>query len=90
RGALSRLVHRHGVAIRAASTEGECVRLAQRALPAEAGAFFERLVQVWQTEVYAGRAAEGAALAALCDAFDRHFGTPAAAGVPASSGPAHA
>ena len=78
RGALSRLVHVHGIAIRAASTEGECLRLAQRVLPAEAGAFFERLVRAWQTEVYAGRASEAASVAALCAGFDTHFAAPAA------------
>jgi len=73
RGALSRLVHDHLVAIRAASTEGECVRLAEQVLPASASAYFERLVGAWQTEVYAGRAADAGAVAALCEAFDTHF-----------------
>jgi hypothetical protein len=79
RGALSRLVHDHGLAIRAASTEGECLRLAQRALPSDAGAYFERLVQAWQTEVYAGRSIESASLEALCAQFDASFGAPSAA-----------
>ena len=74
RGALSRLVHDHRVPIRAASTEGECVRLAAAVLPANGCAYFERLVVAWQTEVYAGRAADAATAAALCDAFDAHFG----------------
>ena len=73
RGALSRLVHDHGIAIGAASTEGECLQLAQRALPADAGAYFEQLVRAWQTEVYAGRSAGAAALDALCAQFDAHF-----------------
>jgi hypothetical protein len=73
RGALSRLVHDHGIAIGAASTEGECVQLAQRALPADAGAYFEQLVRAWQTEVYAGRSAGAAAVDALCAQFDTHF-----------------
>ena len=73
RGALSRLVHDHLVAIRAASTEGECVRLAEQVLPTSASAYFERLVGAWQTEVYAGRAADAGAVAALCAAFDTHF-----------------
>lgn len=81
RGALSRLVHEHRVAIRAASTEGECVALAARALPHEATAYLRRLVAAWQTEVYAGRGAEPAEVLALCGAFDAHFApaTPAAA-----------
>ena len=73
RGALSRLVHDHRVAIRAASTEGECVQLTARALSADATAYFRRLVDAWQTEVYAGRGAEPAAVLALCTEFDAHF-----------------
>ena len=80
RGALSRLVHDHGVEIRAASTEGECVTLAQRALPGPAGAYFERLVRAWQTEVYAGRSNEATVLDALCAQFDAHFAARPAAG----------
>lgn len=83
RGALSRLVHDHRVAIRAASTEGECLRLAQRALPADSSGYFEQLVRAWETEVYAGRSAEAAALDALCASFDSHFAARARAGVEA-------
>ena len=73
RGALSRLVHDHQVPIRAASTEGECVQLAAVVLSANGSAYFGRLVAAWQTEVYAGRPADAAEVAALCDAFDAHF-----------------
>lgn len=73
RGALSRLVHDHGVAIRSASTEGECVVLARTALPGAGGAFFERLVGAWQVAVYAARWPDAASVAALFDAFDMHF-----------------
>lgn len=73
RGALSRLVHDHRVPIRAASTEGECVQLVARALPREASAYFRRLVDAWQTEVYAGRSAEPMAVITLCNEFDAHF-----------------
>jgi len=73
RGALSRLVHDHGVAIRSASTEGECVVLARAALPAAGGAFFERLVGAWQIAVYAARWPDAASVAALFDGFDAHF-----------------
>jgi hypothetical protein len=79
RGALSRLVHDRRVPIRAASTEGECVQLAGRVLPASGSAYFERLVREWQTEVYAGRPADAGAVAALCDGFGTHF---AAASLP--------
>ena len=73
RGALSRLVHEHEVPIRAASTEGECVRLAAAVLSASGSAYFERLVIAWQTEVYAGRSADAGVVAALCDSYDAHF-----------------
>ena len=85
RGALSRLVHDHRVAIRAASTEGECVRLAAAVLPASGSAYFERLVGAWQTEVYAGRPADPGAVAALCDSFDAHFAAPTAQAAPAQA-----
>lgn len=86
RGALSRLVHGHGIEIRAASTEGECLRLAQAVLPADASGYFERLVRAWQNEVYAGRGADAANLLALCASFDAHFApAPAPAPAPASS-----
>ncbi len=73
RGALSRLVHDHAVAIRGASTEGECVVLARAVLPAAGGAFFERLVGAWQTAVYAARWPDAASVVSLFDGFDTHF-----------------
>lgn len=69
RGALSRLIHAHAVPIRAAHTEPECLRLAQRGLDAAAAAYFARLVEVWQRAVYAGRDPEAAAILALCEGF---------------------
>jgi hypothetical protein len=83
RGALSRLVHDHGVEIGAASTEGECLNLVRRAMPASVAAFFERLVRIWQAEVYAGRPADAAGIRALCEPFDAHLGAPRAS-VPAA------
>jgi hypothetical protein len=70
RGALSRLVHAHAVPIRAASTEGECVTLAQARLDAQRSAFFARLVQAWQLAVYGARLPPAAEALALCQAFD--------------------
>ena len=70
RGALSRLVHDHAVPIRAASTEGDCVTLARRVLAAEAGAFFEQLVQAWLLLVYGARTPDDAVVMSLCDGFD--------------------
>ncbi|MGH6648788.1 DUF4129 domain-containing protein [Aquabacterium sp.] len=74
RGALSRLVHDHAVPIRAASTEGECVRLTARYLAPRHGDFFARLVAAWQLAVYGARMPESAKVLALCDDFDQHLG----------------
>jgi hypothetical protein len=73
RGALSRLVHQHGVPIRAASTEGECVALAAARLAPERSAFFGRLVQAWQLAVYGARLPEAGSVLALCADFDTQF-----------------
>jgi hypothetical protein len=70
RGALSRLVHEHGVPIRAASTEGECVTLAGRRLEPASGEFFARLVQAWQVAVYGARLPAAEQALALCRDFD--------------------
>jgi hypothetical protein len=78
RGALSRLVHGHAVPIRAASTEGECVRLAARVLNADSGGFFERLVRAWLLAVYGARSPESQEVMALCDAFDQRLPRQAA------------
>lgn len=80
RGALSRLVHQHGVPIRAASTEGECVQLASRRLGPGPAAFFSRLVGAWQLTVYGARLPEAAAVMALCDEFDSALGARTAPG----------
>jgi hypothetical protein len=71
RGALSRLVHSLAVPIDDASTEGDCVRLARTALPAERSAFVARLVLAWQIAVYGNRPVETSAVLQLCDDFDR-------------------
>lgn len=73
RGALSGLVHAHQVPIRASSTEGECVALAQRHLEAGRGDFFARLVAVWQPAVYGARLPETQRVLALCSEFDLHL-----------------
>ena len=87
RGALSRLVHDHGAAIDAASTEGECVRLAARALPSVGSAYFTRLVAAWQTEVYAGRGADPTEIVALCGGFDAHLAPSVGTAAHASRAP---
>jgi len=73
RGALSRLVHDHEVPIRVASTEGECVALANRRLDTAGGDFFARLVQAWQVAVYGARLPATEQALALCREFDIHL-----------------
>jgi hypothetical protein len=70
RGALSRLVHDHGVPVRASSTEGECAALASRHLDATQGDYVTRLIGLWQLTVYGARLPEGPTVLAVCDEFD--------------------
>ncbi len=79
RGALSRLVHQHAVPIRAASTEGDCLKLARSRLDDARLRFFERLVAAWQLAVYGGRLPEAALVLALCDEFDARWAVAFAA-----------
>ena len=55
RGALSMLVHRHAVPIRSASTEGDCLGLAQPRLAPGSLAYLQNLVAAWRQAVYAAR-----------------------------------
>jgi len=73
RGALSRLVHVHALPIRAASTEGECLALAQQRLDAPRAGFFKQLVAVWLPAVYGARMPEAAQALSLCREFDLHL-----------------
>ncbi|MFO0122529.1 MAG: DUF4129 domain-containing protein [Inhella sp.] len=73
RGALSRLVHGHGVPIRAASTERECLALAAPRLGASAQVFLRQLVSSWQAVAYAQRPVESAQMEALCQGFALHL-----------------
>jgi len=79
RGALSRLVHSYEVAIDAASTEGDCVRLARAALAAPRGDFVTALVDAWQLAVYGGRSLATEHVLRLCADFDRLLPTRATA-----------
>jgi len=87
RGALSRLVHAHGVPVRHSSTEGECVALAAQHLNAGSTAYFAQLVRVWQRAVYGGNDPETDAVMALCDGFAAALdpAPPAAAPVSAAA-----
>jgi hypothetical protein len=85
RGALSRLVHAHGVSIRHSSTEGECVALAAQHLNAGATGYFAQLVRVWQRAVYGGTDPETDVVLALCDGFSAALDPPPPAAAPASA-----
>jgi len=77
RGALSRLVHGHGVPIRAASTERECLALAAQRLAPASQAFLAQLVAGWQSVAYAQRRLTPEDLEALCQGFDPQLAAPA-------------
>ena len=85
RGALSRLVHAHGVPIKHSSTEGECVSLAAQHLNASATAYFAQLVRVWQRAVYGGNDPQTDTAMALCDGFSAALDPPAPLAAPASA-----
>ena len=69
RGLLSRLAHLHGVPIRASTTEGDCLALAEKHLTADRTAYVLRLVKVWQRAVYGGKDPDTQTVAELCEAF---------------------
>jgi hypothetical protein len=79
RGALSRLVHTHGVPIRAASTESDCLALAAARLAPASQDFLARLVAGWQAVAYAQRELAADAFDQLCTDFDAQL----VSGVPA-------
>jgi len=70
RGALSRLVHGHGVPIRAASTESECLALAAPRLTPDSRAFLAQLIAAWQVVAYARRELSPEDFEQLCAGFD--------------------
>jgi hypothetical protein len=69
RGTLSRLVHTHGVPIRASSTEGECLALARPRLTEPSARYVSRLVETWAAAVYGGLEPQAGAVEALCGEF---------------------
>lgn len=73
RGALSALVMRHGAAIRASSTEQECIRAARKVVTGEAAEFFAGLAQARLQAIYARRWPAEESIRALCAAYSRHM-----------------
>lgn len=78
RGALSRLVHRHGLPIRASSTEGDCMALAQRHVAAATSDYFARVTRARLIGSYAGRWPEAEEVRELCQLFELRLAAPAA------------
>jgi len=72
RGLLSRLAHVDRLAIRASTTEGDCVRLVAT-LPPSRRRYASEVVGVWQRFTYGGEDARTAAVHVLCDEFAAVF-----------------
>jgi hypothetical protein len=81
RGALSRLAHVHGVPIKDASTEGDCLSLANSHLLPQSAAYVARLIRIWQRAVYGNTEPSDDEVRALCggfaEALDKPVSTPA-------------
>jgi hypothetical protein len=73
RGALSVLIHRHRVIVRAGDTEGDCERAAQAGLPREASGYFSRLLAIWRQAAYAGSETESQTVDELCRDWTLYF-----------------
>lgn len=87
RGAVSRLVHAHGIPIRASSTEGDCLTLAEPLLDKAAADYFSRLVKTWLNAVYGGLVPATPIAHELCHRFADALGphdTAAIQGLPAT------
>jgi uncharacterized protein DUF4129 len=69
RGMLSQLAHVYAVPIRDSSTEGDCLVLATKHLPAERLEYASQVVRVWQRFVYGGQDTPAATVYGLCDQF---------------------
>ncbi len=73
RGALAMLIVRHGVAITASATEGECLRRVSLIHQTELVKYFGMLTHAWQFTVYAHRLPESSVVKTLCEEFNQHF-----------------
>jgi uncharacterized protein DUF4129 len=79
RGMLSRLVHAYSVPIRASSTEGECLALAQAQLEEPSARYALRVVETWAAAVYGARPPAAGVVEALCGEFAEALGRKGAA-----------
>jgi hypothetical protein len=78
RGVLSRLVHIHGVQIKDSSTEGDCLALAQRHLPADRIAYVREMIKTWQHAIYGGAQPTNERMQQLCSQFGAALDSTAA------------
>jgi hypothetical protein len=69
RGALSRAVHRFGIAIGESYTEGEALNAVGARLDPTRLSYFSDLVGIWRRTVYAGEALSGDPVRHLCRGF---------------------
>jgi hypothetical protein len=69
RGALSRSVHRFGVAILPSATEGEALRAVNATLDPPRAAYVSDIVALWQRAVYAGERVSAKPIDRLCRGF---------------------
>jgi len=76
RGLLSRLAHVHALPIRHSTTEGDCIALAARHLPAERNVYVAALVRIWQRSVYGGHEPQTDAVQDLCAGFATALSPP--------------
>jgi len=76
RGALSRLIHRHGLPIQSAATEGECLDLARSVLASDALRYLTQLVRAWEANTYGGRALSNDLGELLCTGFSTRLDPP--------------
>ncbi len=82
RGALSALVQRDALEVKAGYTEGDCAREVTALTPIVVSSYFGNLVAAWQRVAYAQSPPPSANVAALCDEWARHFAPNAAAPSP--------
>ncbi len=74
RGALSVLVHDHGLRVPPGDTEGEVIAKAACLLLPPGAAYLRALVAQWVAVAYAARVPDGAEVRALALAYAEHFG----------------
>ena len=73
RGALSRLVHRHGMSIRSSATEQTCVTQVASEQPVFRSDIFTGLTTLWQQAAYAQSPPAAQDITRLCDQWSSAF-----------------